>query len=99
MRATRLMIAAALLALPLLAHASGASCAELTKMVRMVGDMRDQGVSRTSMENRMKRDLKNDPDQRAIALSVIGLAFESPQHSPDTLAAMMLRTCMKQPLR
>lgn len=97
MRLTQLFAAAALLALPMLVHASGASCAELTKMARMVGEMRDRGVSRVSMENRMKRDLKNDSDQRAIALSMIGIAFDAPQHSPDALAAMMFRTCMNQP--
>jgi hypothetical protein len=93
----RVIVAVAVLAMPQLADASGASCAELSKMVRMAGELRDQGVPRSQMERRMKRDLKSDPDQRAIALKVIDVAFDLPQHSPDALASLMMQTCLKQP--
>lgn len=92
------LIVAAVLIVPLLAHASTqveavAVCQSASDAVRAMADRRDEGMSK---HDAVKQISDGTPEQQAAAFTLIDLVWDYPQYSGAKIAGDFYQTCLKQ---
>lgn len=89
--AARLAIAVTFVSISgLNAHAQ-VSCVEMSEMAFHIASMRDAGVPKTAVENRLRRDV-SDGDELSWALVVVAMVYRAPG-TAEQLRREILKKC------